>query len=141
MRINGSRKSRIGTPTFSVLFLGVLFAGVLAGQKGSRPTRIKQIPLIAVAVTPYGFQPNQVSVTNGEFYVTFLNQTGMQIAITPKEDGDNWLKSTVPAKQLDHIVWRGFQHFQGFPKPGVYRFTEANHPDWILSLSVEENSK
>ena len=86
---------------------------------------------VKVTLKPTGFEPAEVMRAPGAFRLRVVNASGQQ-GLTfrlIKATGQEVLRSAPTAGSAD---WSGELN----PPAGRYVFTEVNHPEWALNISV-----
>ena len=85
-----------------------------------------------VTITPDGFQPQEIVRPAGAFLLSVTNRSGvdsLSVRIETEQHG-RLREKLLP---LHTPYWREVIN----PPPGRYIITEANHPDWTLSVIVQ----
>lgn len=85
-----------------------------------------------VTITPEGFEPQQIVRPPGRFILAVRNQSGID-SLTVQLETEQRGKVREKALPLETPYWREVINVP----PGKYIFTEVNHPEWILSLTIQ----
>ena len=94
-------------------------------------TRDDGIEAEIVTVRPTGFEPAAITRPQGEFLLVINNRSGLEEVKwrLDRETGGNLREVRIRDGKLRS------GDFEDLP-PGRYVLTEANHPDWICSLTI-----
>jgi hypothetical protein len=85
-----------------------------------------------VTITPDGFEPQQIMRTAGPFLLSVTNRSGvdsLNIRLETEQHG-RFREKLLP---LQTPYWREVIN----PPPGRYIVTEVNHPEWVLSITIQ----
>jgi hypothetical protein len=99
-----------------------------AGQR-QFPSRIS---VTRITVQPWGFEPSEITVPKGPLYLALENQSDSRVLnwSLSRENGAKVKESELPRKKKHH------KEVFNLP-PGNYVLTEANQPDWICRITVD----
>ena len=119
-------------PARRPLFVASNVASAAALPVSPRATAAAQtLEEVKVTLKPTGFEPAEVMRAPGAFRLRVVNASGQQ-GLTfrlIKATGQEVLRSAPTAGSAD---WSGELN----PPAGRYVFTEVNHPEWALNISV-----
>jgi hypothetical protein len=85
-----------------------------------------------IILTPFGFEPAQITRPAGEFQLTVANRSpvsDIDLHLNQMSDGALVRQQTMASQQVD---WGDFFNL----KPGNYVLTESTHPDWTCSITI-----
>lgn len=102
-----------------------------SASQGSADHELKFVP---VQLKPLGFVPREVRGTKGDYFFSVSNQSGVgEVSLRlEREQGERIHEITVKRERLR---WRQRVHLT----PGLYRLTEASHPDWECRILITPN--
>jgi hypothetical protein len=89
------------------------------------------LPSVAVTLTRRGFEPSEVTMAAGRFFLSVENRSGrrgLTLLIDP-EHGNRVREFTEPEDELD---WTDELHLT----PGRYTLAVAGHPEWVCHITV-----
>jgi len=147
---SGTRRGRIAATTSAIFIAVVCFTLTALGVRPrtwaakhsmiettakaaaqGQPTPIR-IPASLITAHPTGFEPNEITRPQGLFLLGVDNRTGLQGALVLRLDrvaGNRLIEVPVP---LEKGRWRNFFTLT----PGTYHLTEANHPNWVCTITI-----
>ena len=85
-----------------------------------------------VILTPFGFEPAQITRPSGEFQLTVANRSpasDIDLHLNQVSDGTLVRQQVMASQQVD---WGDFFKL----KPGNYVLTESAHPDWTCNITI-----
>jgi len=91
------------------------------------------LPGVAITVTPHGFEPQELTLSTGHFFLTVENrssQRGLTLMLN-SEQGDSIREFTQPEDALDWIDELQLT-------AGNYTLTTREHPDWVCHITVTQ---
>jgi hypothetical protein len=93
--------------------------------------RGSSLEAILITLRPHGFEPAQVSHTEGVFLLAVHNRSGQNRMMLrlDKVGGNRLIERSVSREKLD------LREAVDLP-PGLYALTEANHPHWVCYLDI-----
>jgi hypothetical protein len=135
----------------AILFMSIALAVMAVAVTGARARRIKSAPpamrnpatvqgqstperieMERIILTPRGFEPSAITRPRGAFYIAVDNRSGLQDQLTfllDRMDGNRLHEARLPKGRL------GWRQLVDLP-PGRYALTEADHPDWVCSVTI-----
>lgn len=84
-----------------------------------------------LTIRPTGFEPSEITVPAGEYFVVIHNATGLnQFAFrVERESGEQLLSVRLPFRRR---YWKNTIHL----RPGRFIISEADHPEWSCRITV-----
>jgi hypothetical protein len=84
-----------------------------------------------ITIRPSGFEPAEVTRTDGRFLLMFENRSGLEdLSLSIHRQHGGPFQETRLSKHL--LDWRGVVTLP----PGRYVVTEAEHPDWRCQITI-----
>src|SRR5262249_14828428 len=134
-----------------ILLITIALAVMTAAMTGARARLIKSAPptkqdpasvqgqpkperieMEHITLTPRGFEPSAITRPRGAFYIAVDNRSGFQDELAfrlDRVDGNRLHEARLPKGRL------GWRQLVDLP-PGRYAVTEADHPDWVCSVTI-----
>jgi hypothetical protein len=134
-----------------ILLITIALAVMTAAVTGARARRIKSAPpakqdpaavqgqpaperieMERITLTPRGFEPSAITRPRGSFYIAVDNRSGLLDELTfrlDRVDGNLLHEARLPKGRL------GWRQLVDLP-PGRYVVTEADHLDWVCSVTI-----
>lgn len=91
-----------------------------------------RVTVSLITLRPSGFWPSRLSRPKGPFILAIENRTGLQQIAwrLSRERGDKLKELPMPRAKKAH------KELIDLP-PGTYVLTEANHPDWVCHITID----
>jgi len=136
--------TRITVALIAAVFVGVMAVayGMRSWGKPSKKVRAASLApdkklarrptgSISVKITPTGFEPSEVSCSEGAYLIGVYNRSGLRTVDLQldREAGNRLHEVTVPREMLD---WKRVVELA----PGRYILSEVNHPEWSCKINV-----
>jgi len=94
--------------------------------------RGRRLEVEVVTITADGFEPQEIQHPPGPFILAVRNQSGIDSLMVQLES-EQRNKVREKSLPLETPFWREVINVP----PGKYIITEANHPEWSLSLTIQ----